>query len=155
VEAQGWTIIPTYVGQQAPCSDDHLANPIDPAQAGAEGTAAADDAIAQARRLGLEPGSPIYNDMESYTGDAACHQAVVKFLAAWTQELHAQGYLSGVYGSLASLVKDEVSNYGEPGTPDDLWFANWDDQSQELTNAAIPPGDWANHHRIHQYHADG
>ena len=63
--AAGWHLIPTYVGLQAPGNSCGCAS-IAPASAGSEGTAAADDAIAQAQAVGIRAGSPIYFDMEAY-----------------------------------------------------------------------------------------
>ena len=72
--AQGWTLIPTYVGLQASCSA--YPNKIDPAQAPAQGAAAADDAIVQLNALGLGGGNPVYFDMEAFSyNNAVCLQA--------------------------------------------------------------------------------
>ena len=127
--AQGWTLIPTYVGLQASCSD--YPNGIDPAQAAAQGIAAADDAIAQLNALGLGLGNPVYFDMEAYSyTNTACLAGDPDFLGAWTARLHYRGYVSGIYSSsnaLAAIVFD-----GQLATPDvvdarpdALWFARW------------------------------
>ena len=63
--AQGWVLIPTYVGLQAPCRE--YPNVINPAQASSQGIAAADDAIAQLNALGLGVGNPVYFDMEAFS----------------------------------------------------------------------------------------
>ena len=80
-------------------------NRIDPAQAAAQGTAAADDAIVQLNALGLGVGNPVYFDMEafSYT-NAACLPATRTFLDAWTDRLHDRGYVSGIYSSSNTLA---------------------------------------------------
>ena len=102
--AQGWTLIPTYVGLQAPCSPSRFTNRIDPAQAAAQGVAAADDAIAQLNALGLGIGNPVYFDMEAFAyTDAACLAATRTFLDQWTVRLHARGYVSGLYSSSNTL----------------------------------------------------
>jgi hypothetical protein len=156
--AQGWTLFPTYVGLQASCSA--FPNRIDPTQAAAQGSAAADDAVAQLNALGLGIGNPVYFDMEafSYT-NSACLAATRAFLDAWTVQLHARGYVSGLYSSsntLAAIVLDG----GAPSTaihqPDDIWFARWpSDRTQPgdptLSDVAIPDQYWADHQRIHQY----
>jgi hypothetical protein len=146
----GWVLIPTYVGLQAPQDTCGCAS-ISPSQAVSQGTAAADDAVAQAAALGIGPGNPIYNDMEYYPRGGSNTPAVLSFLGAWTARLHARGYLSGVYGSATSVVRDLVSVYGSSyASPDDIWVANWNG----LTTTAdpnIPDTYWANHQRIHQY----
>ena len=45
-EAMGWSLMPTYVGPQAPCNS--YSEEIIPSQAAAQGTAAANQAIADA-----------------------------------------------------------------------------------------------------------
>jgi hypothetical protein len=162
--AQGWTLIPTYVGLQASCSD--YENRIVPAQAAAQGVAAADDAIVQLNALGLGGGNPVYFDIEafSYT-NATCLSATRTFLGAWTQRLHDRGYVSGIYSSsnaLAATVFDGTTKANRVPTaampaPDALWFARWpaNSQTQEgdptLTDAAIPDQYLTDHQRIHQY----
>jgi hypothetical protein len=150
--AAGWHFIPTYVGLQAPSNSCGCA-PIKPSQASAEGTAAADDAVTQAQSLGLPSGTPIYDDMEYYSRTQTNASAVLAFLAAWTSELHAKGYLSGVYGNADSAIADLVAQYGTSyPEPDDIWFAAWPGAGTTTTNDSnIPSSDWANHQRLHQY----
>ncbi len=162
--AQGWTLIPTYVGLQASCSS--YPNKIDPAQAPAQGAAAADDAIVQLNALGLGAGNPVYFDMEAFSyNNAVCLQATRAFLGAWTQRLHDRGYASGIYSSsnaLAATVFDGTTQADRVPTaampaPDALWFARWpaDSKTQPgdptLSDPAIPDQYFADHQRIHQY----
>ena len=158
VVAQGWVLIPTYVGLQAPCRE--YPNRIDPANAAAQGTAAADDAIVQLNALGLGIGNPIYFDMEAFSmSDVGCRQAVVDFLDAWTAQLHARGYVSGVYGSANSTIRALVQQLPDPAfdQPDQLWIARWCDKDPAVpcdssTNDPEVPADrWNNHQRIRQY----
>jgi hypothetical protein len=158
--AQGWTLFPTYVGLQASCSS--YPNKIDPAQAAAQGVAAADDAIVQLNALGLGLGNPVYFDMEafSYT-NAGCLTAARTFLGAWTDRLHVRGYVSGIYSSsntLAAVVLDGgTTPTASMSSPDAIWFARWpaDSKTQPgdptLSDPAIPDQHWANHQRIHQF----
>jgi hypothetical protein len=89
--------------------------------------------------------------MESYSPGGSNTSAVLAFLSAWTSELHAKGYLSGVYSSTGSGIADLVSQYGTGYVePDDIWLASWNGQ-QTTSDPAIPPADWANHQRLHQY----
>jgi Rv2525c-like, glycoside hydrolase-like domain len=150
--AAGWHLIPTYVGLQAP-SNSCGCSGIKSSQAAAEGTAAADDAVVQAQSLELPSGSPIYDDMEYYSRTQANTSAVLAFLAAWTTELHAKGYLSGVYGNANSVAADLATQYGTSyPEPDDIWFAAWPGNgSTSTSDPSIPSSDWANHQRLHQY----
>jgi hypothetical protein len=146
----GWHLIPIYVGLQAPSNYCGCAA-ISPSSAGAEGRAAAQDAVTQAQALGLGAGNPIYYDMEGYATGAVNSSAVLTFLAAWTQQLHAAGYLSGVYSSDDSGVSDLVARYGTGyAEPDEIWSANWNGQAS-TTDPNIPGADWADHQRLHQY----
>ncbi len=148
--AAGWKLIPTYVGLQAPVDVCGCAS-INPAQAAVQGTAAADDAVVQAAALGIGPGNPIYFDMEGYSRTGTNTSAVLTFLDAWTERLHARGYVSGVYGSASSTISDLVSQYGLGlSEPDDIWIAHWDGV-QTTADSYVPASYWSNHQRLRQY----
>jgi hypothetical protein len=149
----GWHLIPIYVGLQAPKNGCGCSG-ISPATAGNQGRAAAQDAVAQARSLGLGTGNPIYDDMEGYNRTGSNTSAVLAFLDAWTQQLHALGYKSGVYSSDDSGIRDLVSKYGGGFTePDELWMANWNGKAN-TSDSNVPSHEWANHQRVHQYQSD-
>jgi hypothetical protein len=148
--AAGWALLPIYVGLQAPKNGCGCAA-IVPSQASSEGTAAADDAIDQAEANGISPGNPIYDDMEAYNTGGTNTQAVLAFLSAWTTELHAHGYVSGVYSSENSGIRDLVAANGTGFVePDELWIANWNGQAN-TNSSVVPSTEWANHQRLHQY----
>jgi hypothetical protein len=148
--AAGWALLPIYVGLQAPRNGCGC-KPIVPAQASAEGTGAADDAATQAQAVGIAPGNPIFDDMESYRRGARNSAAVLAFLSAWTAELHARGYVSGVYSSANSGITDLVAQYGTGYTePDQIWIAEWNGQ-QSTSSGYVPVAEWANHQRLHQF----
>ncbi len=152
--AAGWALAPLYVGRQAPCVTQRGLVRVDPASAAAEGAAAGADAAARAGTFGLPPGSPLYFDMEGYaTNDAACTRAVQTFLSAWTSELHALGYVSGVYGSAASTVRDLVPLARAPGAvaPDAVWIAHWNGLPTVFGDQYVPDDLWAGHQRLHQF----
>jgi Domain of unknown function (DUF1906) len=145
-EAMGWSLMPTFVGLQAPC--DSFSGKINPAQAAAQGTAAANQAIGNASSLGLGAGSPIYYDMEAYDHtNAGCRTAVLTFLDAWDRQLTASGYVSGVYSSADAAVIDlqtTTTIAGHPlAEPQAIWFALWDNAnnltgSPYMTSAVWP-----------------
>lgn len=148
--AAGWHLIPTFVGLQAPSNSCGCAA-ITPTEAAAEGAADATSAAADAQAVGIEPGSPIYDDMEYYQRGGKNTSAVLAYLAAWTTALHAAGYLSGVYGNADSAIADLVSRYGTGyAEPDDIWFAQWNDVHSTAT-AYLPASAWSDHQRLHQY----
>lgn len=146
----GWHLVPIYVGLQSPGNSCGCAA-ISPADAVAEGQAAAIDAVAQAQAIGLGAGNPIYDDMEAYPRTSANTATVLAFLGAWTTQLHSSGYLSGIYSSDDSGIADLVSEYGTGyAEPDDIWTAGWNDQ-QSTADATVPSTEWASHQRLHQY----
>ncbi|MFI7541890.1 glycoside hydrolase domain-containing protein [Actinoplanes sp. NPDC049599] len=151
-KAAGWKLIPIYVGPQAPCTTTGAKHRITVAKAAAEGTAAASDAVAKAKALGMARDSVLIYDMEKYAGDAACKQAVLTFLSAWTVRLHDLAYLSGVYGDAATTVAALVKARGSAGfvAPDHIDFARWDGVAA-LTDAAVPAGHWPGKRRMKQY----
>lgn len=158
--AAGWHLIPTYVGLQAPggTSSCGSCSTIQPAQAAVEGAAAAQDAVADAQALGIGTGNPIYYDMEGYNNttapaSAAANAAVLTFLQAWTQQLHASGYISGVYSSAASGITELAGQVGTTYTePDDVWIADWPGEgSQTTADRYVPSTDWPLNQRLHQF----
>jgi hypothetical protein len=85
------------------------------------------DAVNQAKRLGIAPGNPVYENMEGYPTRGINTPAVLAFLSGWTAKLHAAGYISGVYSSSSSGVSDLVHKYGTAyREPDDIWFRELD-----------------------------
>ncbi|MFJ9949192.1 DUF1906 domain-containing protein [Kitasatospora sp. NPDC091207] len=138
----GWRFMPVYVGVQA----SKITSPA------TQGTAAADDAVAQATALGLGRGNVLYYDMESYTV-ATYSVAVQQFLHAWTTELHALGYNSGVYSSASTGIADVVAA-GASGKgyamPDALFTARWNGAA-DTNDPVIPSAAWAGRQRVHQY----
>jgi hypothetical protein len=156
--AQGWVLIPTYVGLQAPCTD--YTNRISPASASTQGIAAADDAVAQLGALGLGLGNPVWFDMEAFSySNTTCRQAVLDFLDSWSAQLRYRGYRPGVYGSASSTIRAIVSQVSTPGfeLPDQLWIARWCSQPYQPTcyngtdDPEVPANLWADHQRIRQY----
>ena len=104
--ANGWHLIPIYVGLQATTSSCTSCAMLDSSFAAARLETEAEDAVADAQAIGIGPGSPIYHDMESYTRTATATASTMTFLAAWTRRLHELGYASGVYSSSASGIAD-------------------------------------------------
>jgi len=149
--AEGWHLIPTYVGLQAPTSSCSSCAKLSASAAAFQGSAAASDAVADAAAIGMGPGSPIYFDMESYSQTFSATSATLNFIQAWTQGLHALGYQSGVYSSSASGIEDLVSRIGTLySLPDHIWMANWNGR-QSTVDPYVPAGAWSQQQRIHQY----
>jgi hypothetical protein len=154
VSAEGWSLIPIYVGLQAPCATGRKLNKIAPAQAARQGAAEADDAADQAAAYGMLEGSPVYFDLEAFKqNDQGCVATVLSYLNAWTRELHARGYYSGVYGSAASgmaTLADAVETKSWFAAPDAIWIARWDRQ-ERTADGSVPDSMWSRHQRIKQF----
>ena len=81
--------------------------------------------------------------MEAYSRTSSATSATLAFLEAWTEKLHALGYVSGVYSSSASGIADLAGQLGTGYTlPDDLWIANWNGQKNtaDPVRPRPPPG---------------
>ncbi len=106
-----WRLLPVYKGLQPPCGGKPTDKKIIPSQAASQGTAAANDAAAKGKALGLRPGSAFYNDIENYSRtNTTCRTAVLTYASAWTKELHRLGYVAGVYANLSSGALDLAGN---------------------------------------------
>jgi Domain of unknown function (DUF1906) len=132
VEAMGWSLMPTFVGLQAPCNS--FSGKINAKQAASQGAAAANLAITDAKQFGLGTGTPIYYDMESYAdSNTSCKTAVLTFLDAWDRQLTAQGYVSAVYSSADAAITDLQKTKTIAGhsldKPQAIWVALWDNQN--------------------------
>lgn len=156
VKAMGWSLLPTYVGLQAPC--DSFSGKINrkPASAAAQGKTDAQWAVQDAKNFGLGKGTPIYDDMEAYdANNQTCVKAVLTFLDAWTRELKAEGYVSGVYSSAGSGIVDlntTTKINGHPfAEPQSLWFALWDNTSDLDGSPYLTGKQWSAAHLSKQY----
>jgi Domain of unknown function (DUF1906) len=153
-EAMGWSLMPTFVGLQAPCNS--FSDEINPSQAALQGQQAATQAVSDAASFGLGPGSPIYFDMEAYNETkASCVTAVLTFLGAWDRQVQASGYVSGVYSSAGSGVinlQNTSSVGGHPlARPQAIWFALWDNAVNLTGSPYMTPAVWSASARAKQY----
>jgi hypothetical protein len=146
----GWHLIPTYVGLQAPTSSCSSCAKFGVKNPGSKGVKAANDAVPRAQAVGIGYGSPIYFDLEAYTRTSSASKAVRAFLASWTKRLHALGYVSGVYSSGASGIRELVDAVGTGFLePDEIWIANWNGK-KTANDPYVPAGLWSGH-RLRQY----
>jgi hypothetical protein len=163
VLSNGWSIVPTYVGSQAPCRQNGTIK-IPASSATAQGKQEADDAASQMAALGMPPleNNPVYFDMEPYdTSNSNCNNAVMNFFKGWTLELHAQGYVSGIYGTVATVMKQLVQRQTNPNftQPDAIWYAHYWNVSQtehdSTTDEDATLGSYWSGHRMHQWVGGG
>jgi len=156
---QGWGLIPTWVGPQAPCTRFIKRFSSDPAEARIDGLAEADAAVAAAAALGLGAGTPLYYDFEYYDeNDESCSAAVREFVNAWTERVGDHSYLAGAYGNARNVQNDWI-----PGIiaspPDAVWLTPWvcgrtSSCDWTPTVFGVPGLDdeyWGGYRRIRQY----
>jgi peptidoglycan hydrolase-like protein with peptidoglycan-binding domain len=161
--ANGWKFLPIHVGRQVPCFKNNPKSRVQKkkmstnvATARAQAVAEANETVAALIKYGFGPGSVSYLDIEWYARTAACDNVLLEFADAWTEQLHAQGYQSGLYssGSAGIKVLDEARLAGRPGLtlPDHLWNAWVNKKADTKGGPYLSDSGWANHQRIHQYH---
>lgn len=158
VSAMGWKFIPLDVGLQAPCAD-RTRHPMsrDPEAAYQQGRKAAGGALRAAAAHGIQPGSALYSDIESFNSrDEGCANAVRSYLSGWTFRLHRNGYLAGVYGNLQSAVRTLSESHGTQNfmRVDAVWNADWDGDTRLTDWPGVPDQQWATGQRIKQYLGD-
>jgi hypothetical protein len=152
VMAQGWKLLPVYVGPQAPCTRFTVRMSAD---SYADGLAAGEDAANRAAIAGLPAHSPIYADVEAFQGDVACHDAVRAYLSGWSQRLHARGHRAGLYGNDNSAIVGAAGAAARGQiTVDAIWIASWTGSPQLTGFPGIPDNLWSAHQRSHQYLGD-
>ncbi|GIF86218.1 glycoside hydrolase domain-containing protein [Catellatospora bangladeshensis] len=152
----GWRLIPIELGYQAPCGTRTPKMSSNTTTARSQGVTAANSAVSAAQALGIGAGSTIYNDIEHYPTTASCRAAVLSFLSGWTEQLHARGYLSGMYSSGSSGIRDVCAEHDNPAYTriDQLWIAWWNGVADTDAGTYCDDAYWANHQRLHQYAGD-
>jgi hypothetical protein len=160
---QGWSLLPTWVGPQAPCAVQHTVMSTNAAVSYAQGQDEADAASESASRLGFSSSAPIYFDMEHFnptrpngSRDTICIQAVNAFLDGWSYELTAQGRIAGVYASASNYPMLVGST--PMSAPAAVWIAGgsswtttYNSQCTVYGNKYISDNDWNADQRIYQY----
>ncbi|MCU1537576.1 MAG: hypothetical protein JWP82_1927 [Humibacillus sp.] len=127
--AAGWSLVPTYFGDQPFCVFGSKPYRYAASGAAARGSADGADAVAKARALGLLPGSALYADVEHYDRSiTSCVAAVRTYVSEWTRALHRAGYLAGIYAHQDSGIRDLAASYASTSLarPDAVWMARWD-----------------------------
>jgi hypothetical protein len=152
----GWGFIPIYAGLYAPCYYDpnntHYKISTNVNSALNQAINDAHDAEAVANSLGFARGTEIYLDEEAYnTSDSTCRSLVNTYVNKWIQTLRADGYRAGAYGSSLGSAVNDWAAIASP--PDDIYFAEWNDQAN-VSSQYINSGYWIYNQRHHQYHRD-
>jgi len=160
---QGWALIPTWVGPQAPCSRFINKFSYDPVEAYQQGRAEAEAASLAAATLGLTSfgsGSTIvYYDLEAYssTSTTACRTAVKSFVNGWVERMHELGNPAGMYGGSCSSYMSDWATI--PNVPNDVWIAWWTEDTYDPDASVwgapcLSDTLWNNNQRLRQYAGD-
>ncbi len=155
--AAGWSLVPTYFGDQPFCVFGSKPYRFTATGAAARGSADGTDAAARARSLGVLAGSALYADVEHYDRtNASCVAAVRTYVSEWTRVLHRNGYLAGVYVHQDSGLRDLAGSYSSTSLarPDAVWMARWDDVATLTGWPTAGNTLWAEWQRAKQYRGD-
>jgi len=159
---RGWRFLPIHVGYQSPCFKNNPKSRVqkklmstNPSTARAQGKSDAAETIAALRKFGFGAGSVSYLDLEYYSRTSSCDNVTLEFADAWTEALHAAGYLSGVYSSGSAAIKaiDDSLAGGRSGfdPPDHMWIAWTNGVANTDGGPYLRSSIFTNHQRIHQY----
>jgi uncharacterized protein YraI len=152
--AAGWSLVPTYFGDQPFCVYGTKPFRYTATTAAAQGRADGADAVAKARALGLLAGSALYADVEHYNRAATgCTAAVRTYVSEWTRTLHRSGYLAGIYAHQDSGVRDLAASYNWTilARPDAIWMARFDLVASLVSWPTAGNTLWAEWQRAKQY----
>lgn len=163
----GWRLLPITLGPQVNCldrfprySDDEVisrnkANRY--AAARKQAKREAQTAVAAAKKLGIDPGSTLWYDLEGWVldKDKVCDRSAMWFLHAWTNQIHKRGYVSGVYSSVGSGIKmldrARINQPDKWSLPDRIWLARWDGVADLFSPQYFSNEGWMPHARVKQY----
>ncbi|WP_436003823.1 glycoside hydrolase domain-containing protein [Knoellia sp. LjRoot47] len=152
--AAGWSLVPTYFGDQPFCVFGTKPFRYAASDAAARGAADGADAVAQARALGLLAGSGLFADVEHYDrAFAGCTAAVRTYVSEWTRALHRSGYVAGVYVHQDSGLRDLAASYTSTtlARPDAVWMARFDNVASVTGWPTAGNTLWAEWQRAKQY----
>lgn len=154
---QGWSLIPTWVGPQAPCTNYKSKISSNANTAYQQGMNEANSALTVASAMNIahpdQSGTIIYYDMEYYdTTNTSCNNAVKSFISGWVTQMHAKSSLAGVYST--GSVLNQIASIAL--LPDAVWPAHWiySEYNPEATVWDVyhlSNDYWNQHQRIRQY----
>lgn len=162
----GWRLLPITLGPQAYClsrfpryKDDEVirkSKKNNYAKARRQARKESNTAVAEAKRLGIKPGSTLWYDLEGFDiKNTQCRDSAMAFLHAWTNRTHKHGYVSGVYSSAGSGIKmlddARVNPSNKYALPDAIWVARWDGQPNLQAPGYLRADGWMPHNRVKQY----
>lgn len=162
VHTQGWGLLPTWVGPQAPdsCNSHAYASYIstNTTTARTQGIQEATSAYNAASALGMDLSKvPLVYDIEAYNGGTTCRAAVKAFIDGWSDylfkepgETFGRDATPGVYGSACGSYIDDF--YLFASRPSFIWFGYWNgNQSTTSIPSCMVSTHWSGQLRHKQY----
>jgi len=159
IAEQGWKLIPTWVGHQAPCTSFKYPFPYNVDQAYQYGVNNANQAQARMKELGLTyangKGGVIYLDLEHFSYSASCSAAARAYVNGWTTRLAQLEIMSGLYATSSGLTDNKM--YTISKVPAVVWIAEWYKAPGFRPNQTVwglrylSDGLWTGYQRILQY----
>lgn len=151
VTAQGWHLLPLWVGPQNPCVPgyDHFST--DTSTAYSQGVQQALDSYNALTALGIGSNSPVIYDLETGgSSTTTCINATKSFIQGWVNQLHvAPAQSAGVYTSTCAGFMDDFASLSPP--PDFIDGADWDGNPSTGTLSCVSSDHWTEHQRHKQY----
>lgn len=156
VSNQGWDFLPIWVSYQAKYPDCQTTSTYNAyisltvSTAFSQGENAAIASETAVNSLGLAGGTVIYIDVEGYnTGNSTCVNAVNSYVNGWDEELQADGYKAGVYGSASGSGIQGWASLAH--VPNDVYPADWNSTASVWNLSGIGNSYWVGDRRTHQY----
>jgi len=152
VTTEGWRLLPTWAGPQAPCNCGSISWSTQTAYS--QGRNEAMSAYEAILGLGMSSDAPIADDVEAFnTSNGSCVSAVQSYVLGWRDQLAVPpAQTSGIYGSSCA---SDLNAYRYPRYPDFIWGAYWDGNSNVYDMACVSSGNWIHHQRFKQYNGPG
>jgi hypothetical protein len=151
VTAQGWALLPLWVGPQNPClaGFDHFST--NTTTAYSQGKAEAKAAYQALMGLGISSNAPLIYDMEAAgSSSSTCIAATKSFVQGWVNQLAvAPAQPSGVYTSSCAGFLSSFASLSPPPTFID--GASYDGVISTSSMPCVSSSSWSNHQRHKQY----
>jgi hypothetical protein len=153
--AQGWQIMPLWVGPQASCSGFAHRMSSNSDTAFEQGKTEAHSSYLRLKSLGMSvDNTPVIYDLENFdTTNTTCLNAAKAFIRGWVTQAHVPtAQKSGVYGSTCASGLASFASLSP--APDFISGADWDGVTSTSSMSCIPAGSWSHNQRHKQYRGD-
>jgi hypothetical protein len=153
--AQGWQIMPLWVGPQASCSSFPHRMSSNATTAFEQGKTEAHSSYLRLQSLGMSvDNTPVIYDLENYdTTNTTCLNAAKAFIRGWVTQAHVPtAQKSGVYGSACASGLASFASLSP--APDFITGADWDNVKSVRSMSCVSSSSWTGGRRHKQYRGD-